>query len=524
MKKLLALLLALAMIFSLAACGGSAAPAAESKTDAPAAEAPAAEAPAAEAPAAGSSALAGTYKITVWVGEAAVDLTQKQIADFNANNPDGIVFEADVHPVSEATSADQMLVDVNAGADLYCFAQDQFARLVQAGALNPLGVKAAETVTAANDAGVVAAATSGETLYAYPMTSDNGYFMYYDKSVIPEEDVDALEKLIADCEEADKFFAFEAQTSAWYLASWFFATGCKSDWTTDDDGQFISVDDNFNSENGLIAVKGMNKLVKSDFHLSSSSADEFNSGAAIVVSGTWDFEAVKGILGDNMGVTDLPSFEVDGKEYHLGSFNGCKLMGVKPQVDAVKGAALHKLAQYLTGEKAQMERFEALSWGPSNVADQASEAVQANPGLAALIAQAPYSVPQGQIHGSWWDIAKVIGEDVKAATDEAGLQAALDNYYNKIAALFTLSDEVKNGWTVIGALCGTNWDNDFPMTNDGGIWKSDVLELKAGDELKVRQGLSWDNNFPAENLKVEADGNYVVSFDEAAGTVELVAQ
>ena len=96
--------------------------------------------------------------------------------------------------------------------------------------------------------------------------------------------------------------------------------------------------------------------------------------------------------------------------------------------------------------------------------------------------------------------------------------------YNKIAALFTLSDEVKNGWTVIGALCGTNWDNDFPMTNDGGIWKSDVLELKAGDELKVRQGLSWDNNFPAENLKVEADGNYVVSFDEAAGVVELVAQ
>ena len=172
-----------------------------------------------------------------------------------------------------------------------------------------------------------------------------------------------------------------------------------------------------------------------------------------------------------------------------------------------------------------MERFEALSWGPSNVADQASEAVQANPGLAALIAQAPYSVPQGQIHGSWWDIAKVIGEDVKAATDEAGLQAALDNYYNKIAALFTLSDEVKNGWTVIGALCGTNWDSDFPMTNDGGIWKSDVLELKAGDELKVRQGLSWDNNFPpAENLKVEADGNYVVSFDEAAGVVELVAQ
>ncbi len=48
MKKILAMLLALVMVLSLAACGGSSEPAA---TEAPAAEAPAAEAPAAEAPA-----------------------------------------------------------------------------------------------------------------------------------------------------------------------------------------------------------------------------------------------------------------------------------------------------------------------------------------------------------------------------------------------------------------------------------------------------------------------------------------
>jgi len=50
MKKILAMLLALVMVLSLAACGGSSAPAAEApKADAPVAEAPAAEAPAAEA-------------------------------------------------------------------------------------------------------------------------------------------------------------------------------------------------------------------------------------------------------------------------------------------------------------------------------------------------------------------------------------------------------------------------------------------------------------------------------------------
>ena len=466
-----------------------------------------------------------TYDIKIWVAEAAKDLTEKQIADFNANNEFGFKFNATIEAVSEADAATQMITDVEAGGDIYCFAQDQFARLVQAGALDALGKKASETVIANNDAGTVAAATSGEQLYAYPLTADNGYFMYYDKSVIPDEDVDSLEKLIADCEAAQKYFAFEMQTSAWYLASFFFATGCRSVWMTDDNGEFISVSDTFDSDNGLIAVKGMKKLVDSPYHLSAGGADQFNQNAAVLVSGTWDFAKVQEYLGDNMGVTDLPSFEVDGKEYHLGSFNGCKLLGVKPQVDEMKGAAIHKLAQYLTGAQCQMERFEALAWGPSNLEDQASEAVQANPGLAALIKQAPYSVPQGQIHGSWWDIAKVIGEDVKNATDDAGLQAALDNYQDKIASLFTMSDEVKNAWTAIGTINGTNWDADVTMTKgDDGVWKTDALELHAGEEFKVRQGLSWDNNFPAENFKVEADGTYVITFDEATTTVDIVAQ
>lgn len=431
-----------------------------------------------------------------------------------------------MEPVSEADAATQMVTDVEAGGDLFCFAQDQFARLVQAGALAKLGMKAAETVTANNAAGVVAAATSGDALYAYPLTADNGYFLYYDKTVIPDEDVDSLEKIIADCEAAQKYFAFEMQTSAWYIASFFFGTGCVSEWTTDSDGQFIEVHDTFNSPQGLIAVKGMKKLVDSPYHLSSSSGAEFAQGAAAVVTGTWDYTTVEGILGENMGVADLPSFEVDGKEYHLGSFNGCKLLGVKPQVDAVRAAALHQLAQYLTGEQCQMERFEALAWGPSNIAAQQSEAVQANPGLSALLAQSPYSIPQGQIHGSWWDIAKVIGDDVKAATDEAGLQAALDNYTDKIASLFTMSDDVKFGWTLIGAVNGSMWDQDFPMTKiSASEWKTDeAYAMEAGTEFKVRQGLSWDNNFPAENFKVEEAGTYYVLFNETTGEVSVVTE
>ena len=524
MKKTLAIVLALVMVLALVACSGKTGtetPApqtgTETKTDT------------------SSSPLAGTYDITVWVGEAAVDLTKKQIDDFNKNNELGITFNAIVNGVSEATSADQMLVDVSVGADIYCFAQDQFARLVQGGALAELDAEAAKEVKAANDPGVVAAATTGDKMYAYPLTSDNGYFMYYDKTVIPEEDVDSLEKLIADCEAAGKYFAFETNTSAWYIASWFFATGCKSEWTTDDAGNFISVADDFNSDKGLIAVKGMKKLVDSKFHVSSSSGDEFASDAAIVVTGTWNFEAIQKLLGDHMGVTDLPSFEVDGKEYHLGSFNGCKLMGVKPQSDSLRLLALQLLAEYLTDEARQMERFNTLSWGPSNLNAQKSDAVQNNPGLAALLKQNQYSRPQGQIHGAWWDIAKVIGDDVKAATDEAGLKQALQNYYDKISALFTMTEEEKAAWSVIGAICGSNWDKDFPMKEiEPGVWQSEPMELHAGEEFKVRQGASWDVNYGMkdgvtvaggmDNAKVPADDVYTITIDTNIPELKFVNQ
>ena len=480
---------------------------------------------------ASASELAGTYDITVWVAAEIVDLTKAQIETYNQTNELGITFNATVEAVSEADAGTNMIVDVEAGGDLYCFAQDQFARLVQAGALAKLGVKAGETVAAANDPSVVAAATVGDTLYAYPLTADNGYFMYYDKTVIPEEHVDSLEAIIADCEAAQKYFSFEMQTSAWYLASFFFATGCESTWETDAEGQFISVKDTFNSPEGLIAVKGMEKLVKSPFHLSSSSGAEFSSNAAVVVTGIWDFETVKGILGDNMGVTDLPSFEVDGTSYHLGSFSGCKLMGVKPQVDPVRAAALHQLAQYLTGEECQTQRFNERSWGPSNSAVQASEAVQANPGLAALLAQSPYSVPQGQIHGSWWDIAKVIGDDVKAAADEAGLQTALDNYYDKISALFTLDTSALlfvgawNGWNNADQeetyyLKNNTLTLDVPESDymggrivNPGDWGTDkgFAQVTVGKELI--KDLGADN--PDNNIVFAEPGNYTITLNGA---------
>ncbi len=388
-----------------------------------------------ETPETDTTELAGTYDITMWVSEkeGVSAQFQKQIDAFEEANP-GIIIRAEIEGVTEADVGSKITSDVATAPDIYCFAQDQLARLVQAAALAAPGKSAQKTISESNDAGSVAAASVGGTLYAYPLTSDNGYFMYYDTSIISEEEADDLAALVKACEKSGKKFRF-ALENAWYTASFFFATGCKSNWTVAEDGTtFTSVDDDFNSENGIIAMKGMQILAKSNCY--DNNADIFTD-AAVVVTGIWNAEAAEAHFGENFGASDLPSFTVDGKSYHLGSYSGCKLMGVKPQTDAKRGAVLSLLAQYLTNEACQNERYEMFQWGPSNLKAQASSAVQENASLAALAKQNAYGVPQGQIHGAWWDIARVLGADAKNAETNDELKTALENYEKAIRAAIT---------------------------------------------------------------------------------------
>ena len=512
MKKIISIILALVLALSMVACGST-----EGGTD-----------------------VAGTYDIKVWVAENLVELTKTQIDNFNKTNTMGIVMNATIEPVGEGDAATSMTTDVEAGADIFGFAQDQAARLIQAGALAKLGPTAAEWVKTNNDPDAIVAATSGEELYAYPMTSDNGYFLYYDKSVISDEDAKSLEAIIAACEKAGKNFSFELENS-WYLPAFFFATGCISEWTMAEDGKnFKSVDDNFNSDAGKIAAEGLKKLVTSKCYVNSSATTDFEAAipSAAVVSGTWNYGNAKGLLGDNLGVAVLPSFEVGGQSYQLSGFKGCKLIGVKPQQDAKKAAALNQLAQYLTGYDCQMERLtnEKIGWGPSNLKAQQTEEFKNAPHLKAMYAQKAFCRPQGQIHGSLWDIAKVITSSIK---EGMAIDEALANYEASMAALFTMSDEVRNAWTLIGAIGGTNWDTDLAMTQQAdGTWKSnEAYEIADGVEFKVRQGKSWDNNFGMNDDGTAASngpnvtltklgvaaGTYYVVFDPATGLISVVA-
>ena len=481
-----------------------------------------------------STATGTKETVKIWCSEVeGVATSFKAIADkWAADN--NLNYEFTVTGITEADQATQMLTDVSAGADIFCFAQDQFARLVQGGALSALGPSASEWVKTNNDEGSVRAVTSGDSVYAYPLTSDNGYFMYYDKSVVDEKHIDSLEDLVDDCEKAGKNFSFELGGSGWYTASFFMAYDedgkqlCHSNWTTNNEGAFTAVDDTWDSDNGVIAAKGMQHLVKSDNWCDSSAQGDFKAAtpSGVLISGTWAYTAVKEALGDNMGVADLPSFKVDNKSYHLGSYSGYKLLGVKPQTDAVRASNLNKLARVLTGYEAEMSRLNTFGWGPSNKEAQASDAFKANPALAALAAQSQYSTAQGQIHGSWWDISKVVGTSLKkAGTDDDSIKAVLKTYSTALEGILNASDEVKRAFTVIGKISSLsyNWDTDIAMKEDPtNTWTSEPITLTEGDEFKVRQGKGWDVAFGGSSIGQTSD-NVVVTAEQAGSKkIQLV--
>jgi arabinogalactan oligomer/maltooligosaccharide transport system substrate-binding protein len=278
--------------------------------------------------------------------------------------------------------------------------------------------------------GAVGAATVGSTLYAFPMTSDNGYFLYYDKSVVTNPD--SLEDIVADCEAAGKNFYFEIN-SGWYQTAFFFGTGCELTYDTDDDGNFTVCNVDYASDKGVVALKKIVELNSSSaFQNGSSLSTATNVGA--IVDGTWDSSAAQDLLGDNYACAKLPSFVgSDGNTYQLGGFGGFKLLGVKPQTEAGKLRACLELAQYLTNTDSQLERFNAKGWGPSNLDAQADPAVQADPALAALASQLNYCIPQGNYPGDYWNLATSLGDDViqgniTATSTDDDLLAVLQNF------------------------------------------------------------------------------------------------
>lgn len=396
--KFLKVVLSMMLVFSLTACGN------KDKED-------------------GSKTDGEKVSLKVWGAQEEQDFLKERIEAFKKENPD-MNLEVELGVVGEPDARDQVLQDIDAAADIFAFANDQINDLVEAGALYEI-TKNKEKITEENVEGSVEAATVDGSLYAYPMTADNGYFLYYDSSVFSEEDVQSLDKMVEVAEKAGKKIYFDV-ANGWYLASFFLGAGNTIDIK---DGKQV-VD--FNNEQGVKVGEYLRKFVSSDAFIGGDDSvlqSGLNDNIAAAVSGTWQADAVEDAYGENYAASKLPAINLDGENVQLASFGGYKLLGIKTSTKHPEEAMA--LAEFLSNEESQIKRFEARKLGPSNKVAAESDKVKENVALSALAKQNEFAQTQQNVLGSFWEPMEAFGTALIDGTTE-DMKALLDKLVSQI--------------------------------------------------------------------------------------------
>ena len=355
-------------------------------------------------------------KLKVWAPDATVSLVKAQIEDFKALYPEK-TFDIEVVAQGENDAATQILNDASVAADVFSFPSDQLNKLVDAGVISPVAKGFVDAVTSANSEDTIKAGTSNDTLYAYPETNDNGYYLVYDNTVVTEEDAKTLEGVLAACKKAGKKFIMDAG-NGFYACTFAYTAGVKTD-GFEDDGmtqKFTEYDEDAAVET-LQAFARLIKEYKGTFQALdvSNISSGFSSGTCGAgVDGSWDTASNQEALGDKFGAAKLPTIKVGDEDKQLISMFGYKYIGVNGS--SSYPAAAQILAYYLSSEECQLERAEELGWGPSNKNVQGNSVVTESAVLTALAEQAQNSCVQVNIASTFWDPMgnlgnKLIAED-----------------------------------------------------------------------------------------------------------------
>ena len=391
----------------------------------------------------GCSAPAGDARkeIRVWTTDGTREITQTKLDQWLAGKSEwNSRYTIKVSTMGTGEVVTQFLTDVEEAADVFSFAQDQLSRLVAVDALSAPGGQFLECIISDNDAGSVKAASQDGKIYAYPETSDNGYFMYYDKSVVT--DPSTLQGVLDQCAASGKKFYYDVN-NGWYNIAFFYGTGCECSYTCDNDGMFTGAVCDFDSDAGMKAFKALLAMTAHPAFEQSTGADAplfdpDGGDAGAIVSLSFDSAVVRKNLGENYAATKLPTFEVDGETFHMSGFKGYKLIGVKPHSDDDTTTFCHLIANYLSGEEMQLARYDADGWGPSNLKAQQADRVKNDIALTALNEQFEYCKDQGQFPNVYWDLTKAFGMDINAGkydnADETKMRAALADLTHDILA------------------------------------------------------------------------------------------
>ncbi|MBQ8343288.1 MAG: extracellular solute-binding protein [Clostridia bacterium] len=352
----------------------------------------------------------GGTVITVWVSEADKPFATQVAQDFKALHPDKD-YRIVIDIQGENDIATRILNDVENAADVFSCPNDQLPKLINGDALARIAGERLERVRGANSEDSMDSATvtvnGQEGVYGIPYT-DNTFFLYYNKAVLTETDVQSWDGILSKC-SASKQFAFP-MTDGWYSSSFYFGKGLGYDVTYNANLAETAIECDFNNETGVAVTEAMwnyvkDSRVKADANDSKITAGFSDGSIVAAVSGIWNKTTIERYLGDNFAAAKLPTYTLNkglaGEEQvQLVSFAGYKLMGVN-NYSANKTAAMD-FAEFYTNRENQIKHFEMRGFVPTDTQARQDERVQADICAKAITQQLQHSKTQKNVPSTLW--------------------------------------------------------------------------------------------------------------------------
>lgn len=372
-------------------------------------------------------------ELVVWGAEEDAELMNQIIQSFQKTYEGQADFQIIFEAQGESHCKDALFGGLEDGADVFTFADDQLKALAAAGALDP--IEKEDEIRSRNLSSTVEAATVNNQLYAYPLTADNGYFLYYNKKYISEEQVKTLDGILKAAAFHEKLFTMD-WSSAWYVYAFFGNTGLQIGLNDDGITNYCTWNQTDGNIRGIDVAKAMLQIAENP-GFASYTDEEFldgvRNGSVIAgVSGVWNSVAIEEVWGEDAGAAKLPTYSCNGGQVQMASFSGCKLIGVNAYSKHPEWAA--RLAEWITDEENQQLRFEMRGQGPSNITVAGSERIRESPAISALLEQSEFSQLQ-RVGGKFWDpVSKFAGNIVAGNLSLQSLQEQLDEMVEGVTA------------------------------------------------------------------------------------------
>lgn len=333
--------------------------------------------------------------VILWVDPANVDSYKTLVTGFEKKYPD-VKVKVNQSPTGSANAKTDVGKDPAKAADVFKVPNDQLGAMAEAGYINPLSPDATKWVDK-NDISVAGEAVSWKgKYYAYPQDQQSN-IIFYNKAKFSEAPTSWTQFT------QDKAIGTDFTNSYnWYPA--FLSNGTVLFGKGGEilDGTDVARDAGLQVLNWFAKQKSNTGVVQSGQALL---ADLKSGKTSAVLDGPWDESNVKKILGDNYGVTTLPTIDFGSGEKKMQAFSGVGTLAVNSA--SKNQVAASSLAQYLSNADSQKELYKANNAIPVAKTLQTDSDITADPAAQAVIKQVPEDtlMPKMPEMATFWNLA-----------------------------------------------------------------------------------------------------------------------